>query len=101
MLLHVICEEQESNTNTNCCGPATCVVLFIVSLLPEVLLWMEDLFVNPFGALQLGESCKGWCVQCVIANDTWTHPSNAYCLGLLVDAFMGFFLSLLLLLSFS
>lgn len=64
---------------------------------------MEGLFVNSFGVSLLGEFCKGWCVQCVIAKDTWTRPSNVYCLRLLAATFVfwGFFLSLLLLLSFS
>lgn len=30
------------------------------SLLPEVLLWTEGLFVNSFGVSQLGEVCRGW-----------------------------------------
>lgn len=78
-----------------------CVVLFIVSLLPEVLLWMKGLFVNSSGVSQLGEFCKGWGVQCVFAKNTWTYSSNFYCLRLLAAALMGFFLSLLLPLSFS
>jgi len=37
-----------------------CVVPCVVSLLPEVLLWTEGLFVNSSGVSQLGEICRGW-----------------------------------------
>ena len=64
---------------------------------------MEVLFANSFGVSQLGEVRKGWGAQCVIAKDTWACPSNVYCLKLLAAAlmFLVFFLSVLLLLSFS
>lgn len=79
------------------------VVLFIVSLLPEVLVWFVNLglFANYFGVSQFGEFCKGWGVQHVIAKDTWMCPPNVYCPKLLAAVFMFFFLSLLLLLSSS
>ena len=49
-----------------------CLVLFIVSILSEVLLQTECLFVNSFL-----RSVGGGGSACYLsARNTWTHPSN-------------------------
>lgn len=90
-MLHITCEELKSCYKHKLVVLLLCVALFTVSLLPEVLLCMEGLFVNSFGVSQLGEFCKGWGVQCVSAKDTWRCPSNVYCPRLLAAAFIVFF----------
>lgn len=70
MVLHITYEELKSCYKHKLVVLLLRVVLFTVSPLPQVLLWMEGLFVNSFGVSQLGEFRKGWGVQCVSAKDT-------------------------------
>lgn len=75
-----------------------CIVLFIVSLLPEVLLWMEGLFVNSFGVSQLGEICRGWGFNVLLLCQKYLDAffKCSIVLGFLQLLYDFFFLNLIL-----